>query len=421
MTLTLRRFVVLNFSRDTKLLMAVSGIFAVSFLGIQNLLKILYILRLGYGLQYIGLFSAMGALAYMAMSLPSGVLGTRFGARAAMLAGGVITVIGMAILPLTEFVPLWAKDSWPLITQAVLSVGWSLYNVNLVPALMNVTTPQNRNEGFALTSVARGLGTFAGTLSGGLLPGLFAYSLGLALDAPEPYRIALWVGALLGVIAIVPLARIGQVEQVVIGEPRKSKGPFPILPVALLVLHVYLSQGAWALCQTFCNPYMDTDLHLSAASIGLIVSVGQFIAILAPLCAPTLARRYSNGWTLMITTLGVGVSLIPLVLAPHWLAVGLGLLGMQILTAIWMPAFQVFQMEMVESHWRSLAYGIVSMAMGFTYASVSFGGGYMADAWGYRSLFLLGVGVSVMGTILMWGMERRPKVLVNSVMPVAEG
>ena len=118
MTLTLRRFVVLNFSRDTKLLMAVSGIFAVSFLGIQNLLKILYILRLGYGLQYIGLFSAMGALAYMAMSLPSGVLGSRFGARAAMLAGGVITVIGMAILPLTEFVPLWAKDSWPLITQA---------------------------------------------------------------------------------------------------------------------------------------------------------------------------------------------------------------------------------------------------------------------------------------------------------------
>jgi MFS family permease len=89
-----------RYGRDAKLLIAVSGVFAISFFGIQMLLKVLYILRLGYGPEYVGLFGASSALAYMAMGLPSGALGSRIGARKIMLLGGVLTVLGMAILPL---------------------------------------------------------------------------------------------------------------------------------------------------------------------------------------------------------------------------------------------------------------------------------------------------------------------------------
>ena len=418
--MNLRQFVNWKFSRDVQILMVVSGLFSISFMGIQNLIKVLYLLRLGYGLEYVGLFSATGALAYMAMSLPSGALGGRFGARNVMLTGGVITVFGMAILPMMESVPAWLTDAWPIATQVILSVGWSMYNVNLVPALMAMTTARNRNDAYAMNSVYRGLGTFIGTITGGLLPGLFAFTLGQTIDSPDPYRMALWVAAVLGVVAVVPLAMIGPIERVVVSDQGQRADAFPTWSVALIVLHVYLSMGAWATCQTFCNAYMDTDLHLSAASIGAITGVGQFIAVLAPLLTPGLARRYSNGWTLMVTTLGIGISLLPLVLAPHWLAVGIGLLGMQTLSAIWMPALQVFQMELVPSHWRSLAYGILSMAMGFTFASVSFGGGYMAAAWGYRSLFLLGAGAGVIGAALMWKMAKRTEPIIIGVAPSIE-
>ena len=419
--LNLRRFVNWQFSRDVQILIVVSGLFSISFMGIQNLIKVLYLLRLGYGVEYVGLFSATGALAYMAMSLPSGALGSRFGARNTMLAGGIVTVVGLAILPFLEYVPSWLTNAWPIATQAVLSIGWSMYNVNLVPALMAMTTPYNRNDAYAMNSVSRGLGTFIGTISGGLLPGLFVYLLGQRIDNPAPYRLALWVAAVLGVVAVIPLTRVKPIERIAASEQNQPTGPFPTWPVALIVAHVYLSMGAWATCQTFCNAYMDTNLHLTAASIGLITGVGQFIAVLAPLLAPGLARRYNNGWTLMVTTLGIGISLLPLVLMPHWLAVGIGLLGMQILSAIWMPALQVFQMELVPSQWRTLAYGIVSMSMGFTFASVSVVGGYMAAAWGYRSLFLLGVGISILGAALMWNAAKQPKTRLNALPFVSKG
>jgi predicted MFS family arabinose efflux permease len=154
---------------------------------------------------------------------------------------------------------------------------------------------------------------------------------------------------------------------------------------------VCLRHGGWATSRAFYNAYVDTVLHLSASSIGLITGVAQFAAMLAALLTPRLASRRSNGWTLMVTTLGLVVSLLPLALIPHWGAAGLSQLGVLVLSAIWMPAFQVFQMELVEPQWRSLSYGAVSMAMGFSFGLVSLLGGYVIAAGGYRSLFTLGV------------------------------
>ena len=100
-----------EFSRDTKLLISVSGICAISFYGVQMRLRVLYVIRLGHGTEYVGLLNAAGALTYMGMSLPSGVLGSRFGARKIMLIGSFITLIGMASLPLAEFTPTWLQNS----------------------------------------------------------------------------------------------------------------------------------------------------------------------------------------------------------------------------------------------------------------------------------------------------------------------
>jgi MFS family permease len=397
-----------QFDRDTKLLIAVAGIFAVSFFGVQMLLKVLYVLRLGHGPEYVGWFGASASLAYMGMGMPSGALGGRFGARRIMLVGSVVTVAGMAILPLSEFVPHWARDGWPIASQIVLTMGWSMFNVNFVPALMATTTERNRNDAYAIGGVLKGLGTFLGTISGGMLPGLFAPLIGQTLDHPAPYRYALWVGAALGIVALVPLSLVRRIERVAAKERDRARGPFPLWPIALVVGYVYIRHAGWATCRAFCNAYMDAELHLPASAIGLVTGVGQFIAIPAPLLSPRLAARRSNGWTLMVTTLGIAVSLLPIAIIPHWAAVGLGRLGILVLTGIWMPAFQVFQMERVDPRWRSLAYGAVSMAMGLGFGSTSLAGGYIIAAWGYRRLFLIGVGLSLAGAMLMWGINQRP-------------
>jgi MFS family permease len=395
-----------------QLILAVAGLMSVSFFGIQNLIKVLYVLRLGYGLEYVGLFSGMGALAYMVMSLPGGALGSRFGPQPVMRAGGVVTVLGMVLLPLTERVAGGMQPAVPLLSQVLLAGGWALFNVNMAPALMSLTTAQERNNAFSFSSVSRGLGTFVGAIVGGFLPALFIIFLGETAADPGPYRWSLWVGAVLGVLALAPLIWLSPID---IRSDRAAEGPeapFPRLWVGLIVLHVVLAHAAFATCQSFCNAYMDTELGLSAASIGLLTGAGQFTAMFAPLLVPTLAQRYNNRWTLSMATVGMAVSLAPLVLFAHWAAAGLGRLGMMALEAMWLPALQVFQMETVAARWRSLSYGIVSMMMALAFASVSLAGGYVIAAWGYRPLFIMGIVTSVLGAVLM---ARTPQVVQGPV------
>jgi predicted MFS family arabinose efflux permease len=96
-------------------------------------------------------------------------------------------------------------------------------------------------------------------------------------------------------------------------------------------------------------------------------------------------------------------------LFPRWPAVALGSVGVLSMSAMWMPALHVFQMEQVEPRWRSLAYGAVSMAMGFSFASMSLLGGYVIARSGYRAFFAVGGGISVAGAALMWAILNRQK------------
>jgi len=409
----LAQFSQAHFSRDVRLLTVATGVFAVSFMGIQMLAKTLYILRLGYGLEYLGLFGATGAISYMTMSLPSGALGNYWGTRRTMLVGGVITISGMASLPLVELLPAALRPTWPIVTQALTSGGWALFNINLVPALMGATTVQNRSSAYALNSMMRGFGSFTGAIAAGLLPTLFQALWGYSPDLPDPYRLSLWVAAAVGLLALIPLMLTHPTTQAVVTTQTLAAPGFPVLTITLLVFHVYFAQVGIAVCQTFCSAYMDSDLRLTPAVIGLIIGAGQFAAVLAPLFGPRLSSQYGHAWLLTATNLASAFSLLPLALLPHWSGVAMGGLGVMALSAMWMPALQIFQMELVDARWRSVAYGIVSMAMSLTFASTSLLGGRFAAQWGYRSLFLLAAGLSLIGVLIIWGMRRNSTVLAS--------
>ena len=406
-----------RFNRDVKLLLLATGILSISFFGIQALLKILYILRLGYGPQYVGLFGAAGALGYMTMSLPSGWLGERWGLSRSMAVGALGTTVGMVMLPMTEMMPLWARDGWPIFSQVIQAGGYAIFSINFVPALMAATLPENRNSAYALSSTLRSMGTFVGTVSGGLLPGLLATLVGQGLDSPAPYRLGLWIGPLIAAIAIIPLLRIREPRVVPSSEKIVLDGVFPVMPVGLIILFVSLSQAASATCQSFCNAYMDSRLSLPPSTIGLIMGVGQFAAIFAPMALPRMARMRGNGWTLSVVTLGSALALTPLIFFPNWIGAGLGTIGTLTLTAMWMPTLQVYQMEMIAQRWRSLAYGIVSASMGLNFAMISYLGGMVISGWSYAALFGMGLLLSVGGAGLMGVLVRKPGLITGQAAP----
>ena len=102
----------------------------------------------------------------------------------------------------------------------------------------------------------------------------------------------------------------------------------------------------------------------------------------------------------------------PLILIPQWFTAAIGQFGTTALSAVRMPALQVYQMEMVERRWRPLAYGAVSAAMGLSFGLISLIGGQIIDRWGYTNLFVMGVTLSLVGAVIMWGILKRPALKV---------
>jgi MFS family permease len=395
-----------EYSRDARLLLSVSCLTAVSFYGIQMLLRSLYLLRLGFDTAYIGSYLATGALAYMGMGIPSGTLGSRFGTRNIMRLGSLITLVGMIMLPVTEYLPQYMQPVIPYIGQLVQISGWSMVNVNLVPALMGTTSSLNRNSSYAMASGLREFGSFTGSLVGGLLPGFFSHMSGEALDLPGPYSSALWVSIALWLVAMIPIFFLKSGEAPSKTKISQLRGNFPLLPIAALFAYVYIRHASWATCQSFCNPYMDQELRYTAATIGGITATGQILAIAALFLVPFLLKKSTPGWILIAATLGVGFSEFLLAVSTHWTTVAIGRFGVLVFMAIWLPTIQVYQMENVDESWRGLAYGSISMAMGLGFATISFTGGFVIAAQGYSTIFIVGALLSAVAAILMFGINK---------------
>jgi MFS family permease len=407
--------------RDAQLLVLISGITSSSYLGIQQLLRVFYVLRLGHGPEYVGFLGAAGALTYMAVSIPGGALGQRFSSRSMLMVAGLLMVVGMILFPLAAWLPARLGYVWPLASQVVMTTGWTILNVNAIPALMAVTTEASRGSAYAINNSAKNLGTLLGTLLGGVLPGLFAGLLGQSLDSARPYELGLWAGAVFAVVALVPIALLRRTERATIVERVEQCEPFPVGLVVLLAASAYLTHASYSACQAFGGAYMDTELNLSTSSIGLLTSLAQLAAVAASLLTPRLVARYGHRWILSGTALGMAASLIPFALWFHWLGATVGRVGVLALEGMWLPALQAFQMGRVGPRWRSLVYGILSMIMGLSFGVISLAGGYIVAAYSYRHVFLLGAGLATVGAGLMWAASRwRAQAAVGVPTPAQE-
>ena len=409
-----------QFSRQVWLLSLTSALASSAFLGAVQLLRVLYVLRLGYGPRFVGMLSAAGALGFALSSLPSGALGVRFGARRMMIIGAVVNIAGMALLPLTEGVPESLRDAWPLLVQVISSSGWSMLMVNQVTALMSFTTPRNRRNAYAVKEACAGLGMLLGSFVGGLLPGAFARLLGVSTTDAAPYRYSILAGIALAIGALVPLARVGSVPQVARGPGGARAWP-PLAPFALLIGCAFFNNGAVASCKAFASAYMDLEFGLPTALIGTVTSLGQLAAIVGALSGPGLAWRRGSGHMMVVASLALAASLLLMFLMGHWVPASVGLVGTLALSAMWVPAFQVLQMEMADPTWRSLMSGATAVGMSLGFGSVSLGGGYIVTALGYRILFLVGAAMAVASALLMAALFRRAAGSGDTLAPATTG
>lgn len=369
--------------------------------GIYTVLLNLYILRLGYGFELVGLVNAAGAIAYAVFCLPASAMGRRWGTRRVMLVGMVLITVGNGMLPMAEFVDSAWRPEWLVLARVPRAFGFAMYLVNASPFLIAATDRARRHRVFSVQAALQPLAAVAGSVAGGVLPVLFATGLGVGLDQPAPYRYPLMLATLLLLPAVMALLATREVEPPSGSAPAAEEAaPVPLGPVVCVAVVAFLVTVGVAVVQTFFNVYMDDGLHESTALIGLLTAAAQLVSGVAALASPFMAARWGKVPAIAVTSLATAVFLLPLAFVPSWVAVGVGCIGVFAMGAMRFSVFTVFQQEMVPARWRPTISGATAMATGLSYAVVALAGGYLIPAYGYRVVFSLSAVAVVAGALL---------------------
>lgn len=399
-----------SFGGDARRFLVASSLFGFTLYGgVFSVLLNIYMLRLGYGPEFIGLVNGASLLAQAFFGLPAGAAGQRWGLRRAMTAGLALSVWGGLLFLGAEWLPAAWQRGWLLASNVLSGLGMSLFIVNSSPFLMAVATVEMRDLAFSVQSALMPLAALAGSLLGGFAPSLLARTLGLSLDHPAPYRYALLVAPLLLAAAVPILRRSVDVDPsrgpVVAGGT--GRPPYEVITVMAVVVALRLVGQSAA--STFFNVYMDDVLGVSTATIGLWFGAGRLAGFVAALAMPFLGKRSGRVGLIVLCTLLSAVNLVPLALAPHPTVAGLVFVLNSTYAWIMVPAVLLLQQELVAPRWRTTMAGADTLATGLSYGLVAWAGGFAISAWGYPTLFLVGGAISAVGAMLFWAYFRTPR------------
>ena len=391
--------------RQFWLLSLALALLGIGFQGMIQLLKVLYELRLGFDAEFVGTLFAVGAACFALASVPAGALGSRFGAQAVMIMGAVMTTAGALMLAATQLLPAPVRALGPLAFEVLSPAGWSFLVVNQVAAITALTTPRSRRRAFGLKEALLGFGMLVGALVGGLLPGFFARLLGMTTAEAAPYGYAILAAAILSMAAFVPLILLRPVPRV--ERATAGASSLPPLPLILVVgMCAFLNNMAFATVRVFSAAYMDTIFNLPTSLIGAVASLGTLVAIGAALSTARLARGRGSIFAMLVATIVTGVSVLVMAIVPSWGMVSVGVIGTLGMASLWVPAYQLVQMDLAAAEWRSVVAGIGSLTMSLGFGTMSLAGGRIVVAFGYRTLYVIAALLAFTSVLLILAISR---------------
>ncbi len=401
--------------RDARLVIGANGFFSFGIMGLFNTVLNLYLLRLGYGPEYIGLVNALIALSFAPFALPAAALGAKWGYRRVMIVGVFCTALGYGLIPLGEMMPPTWRSVWIATAACVAGCCLPFFIVNGTPFLSSSTNGEERGHAFSVRIALESLAGFSGSLAGGLIPSLYSVVSGVSLAAPGPYRWALVAGValFLPAVLLLHLSREPERGQTEPGAHKQAdsrpSGSAPVALIAMLTLVMFAFRLGQGSSFTFFNVYLDDGMRLSAAGIGAIRGVGLLIAIPASLSMPLIAARLKKHGTILAAMITFALCLVVLGLLRHWLAALLAFAVLRAAFAVHSASYTVYSQEIVEPRRREVMSGSVLMAAGLGIGIISITGGFIIRSFDYRTLFLAAAGLVLVGAAIFGVYFRRPR------------
>ena len=389
-------------NRDVRLFMVSAVATGFCYTGLYFLLISLYLLRMGYGVEFIGVFISTGAFSFALFSLPAGAASRRWGSRRPMIFGVCVLSFGLAMLALSALLPGAWQPIWLLSFCALREWGNAFYLVNANPYLMSVTQSEERAHVFSTRAILTPLAGFAGALLGGWLPALSAALFALDERDPLCYVAPMLLASLLLLPGLGCLVLAGEGGEETTPSASQERGARPLNAMLAVGLVSLLFIVAVSAGQSFYSVYMDSVLDSSTETIGLVTSLGQLASAVLMLGAPAVLARWGHARSFVGAAIFLGLSIVPIALIAHWLAAGLSVIGIAFLMAFGSTALTLFHQELVHPGWRAAMSGASMMTMGFGWGLVASGGGFFISALGWTAFFLTAALLTACAAAAFW-------------------
>jgi MFS family permease len=379
--------------------------------GVYSVIFNLYLIRLGYGPEMIGIIVGVAQFIFALSSVPAGMLGSRYGSRQMLALGIALMFVGGIVLPLADILPESLRLFWLFGGEIVFYFGIALYFVNTAPFLISLVAPRQRTMIFGLQSALLAVAAFLGGVIGGFLPGWFGNLIGETLQSPAPYRYPLLIAGLAMLPALFAILATRNIEaRPEVAAEQEIAGAATHLVIPSVILTVIVMMGVVRMLQvsglaattSFFNVYLDQALAVPTAQIGTIAAFGRLLAAPGALATPLLTRRFGNFHTVTLATLATALVILPMAFIQHWSAAGITLVGVVALSSIRYSASLVYFLELVPPDRRATVSGVTEMAAGVSFTLITFAGGYIIKLFGYQQLFLFGALLSILGAGSFW-------------------
>ncbi len=295
--------------------------------GASDLLFNLYLTRLGYREDFIGLVNAVTQLVWALAAATAGALAHRWTSRRVLIVGALVLAAGYAARG-------FVSAPWLIVaTFSVSCIGGGWVFAIGMNFIADYTIAAKRLGAIALYTMASSLSTTLGSIGGGWLPALIAH-LGGAGGGAGPIRLTLLLSAAMMFFSVLPLLGVGPPPAdlhaaMPLGPalspprepPRRTPAQQTRRDMWVYFTFAFVLAGGVAMVVPFYNVYLSRH-GFGTGAIGIIYGCGGICGALFGLAVPALGARIGVARGAGMLRAFPGLLFLALIFAaPAWLAV----------------------------------------------------------------------------------------------------
>jgi MFS family permease len=354
--------------------------------GIYGVIFNLYVLKLGYHEDFLGLLLGVIYVSTGIFSLPAAMLCDRIGRRKTLMISSGILAVALGLM-------YTITAGWMLVAaSAFYGIASGLAVVASSPFMAENSTRDERIHLFSMNSVVNMSSGVLGSLLGGLIPGLIALAIGAGVATVLPYRYTLYLSLASVLLTFVPLMLIQEKDRPALARRERLRLVARVIRnrnvQRLVFVNVLIGIGA-GMIVPFFNVYFHKVLSATTGEIGIIFSIGQIVMVIGLLFIPMITERFGKVRTIAMTELLSIPFLILIALTMNIYLAAFAYVIRMMLMNMANPAISSFNMEIVAEQERATVSSLTQMGWNIFLALSTFLSGIMMSQSNYLLPYMI--------------------------------